>query len=137
MDSSKDIRQLASSNESEIVEASHPVKIVPKGWGEERWLVNIPSYCAKILKLNAGLRLSWHYHEIKEETFIVLSGECYVIYGTDPRIEQANTLLLTEGSRFHIPRRLIHQLLAITDCEILEVSTTHHESDSYRITKGD
>ena len=137
MDSSKDIRQLASSNESEIVEASHPVKIVPKGWGEEGWLVNIPSYCAKILKLNAGLRLSWHYHEIKEETFIVLSGECYVIYGTDPRIEQANTLLLTEGSRFHIPRRLIHQLLAITDCEILEVSTTHHESDSYRITKGD
>lgn len=137
MDSSKDIRQLGSSNESEIVEASDPVKIVPKGWGEERWLVNIASYCAKILQINAGLRLSWHFHEIKEETFIVLSGECYLIYGADPRIELAERLLLTKGSRFHIPPRLIHQLLAITDCEILEVSTTHHDSDSYRVIKGD
>lgn len=137
MGSSKDIHQRESSNESEIVEASDPVKVVPKGWGEERWLVNIPSYCAKILKLNAGLRLSWHYHEIKEETFIVLSGECYVVYGSDPRIELAEKLLLTKGSRFHIPPKLIHQLLAITDCEILEVSTTHRDSDSYRVIKGD
>lgn len=137
MESSEGTRHQELSNASEIVEASDPVKIVPKGWGEERWLVNIQSYCAKILRLRAGLKLSWHYHKIKEETFIVLSGKCYVLHGKSPQIEQADRILLTEGSRFHIPRGLIHQLIAITDCEVLEVSTTHYESDSYRVVKGD
>ena len=137
MDSSEDTRRHGLSSKSELVEATDPVKEVLKGWGRERWLVNLESYCAKILEFRAGLRLSWHYHKVKEETFIVLSGDCYIIYGQDPRIELAERLRLSTGSRFHVPAGMVHQIWAITDCKVLEVSTTHHDSDSYRIIKGD
>ncbi len=137
MDLSKDSRHLALLNESEIVEASDPVRYVNKGWGQERWLVNIPSYCAKILEIRSGLRLSWHFHKVKEETFIVLSGQCHVVFGQNEDINKAERILLTPGSRFHVPPGLIHQLIAVTDCEILEVSTAHSDTDSYRVIKGD
>lgn len=137
MDLSEGTRRQTLFNELERVDASDPVRQVVKGWGNERWLVNVPSYCAKILEIRSGLRLSWHFHKIKEETFIVLSGECFVVYGQDQNIEKAERLLLTPGSRFHVQPGLLHQLIAVSDCQILEVSTAHSDSDSYRVIKGD
>lgn len=137
MDSSETIRQLASSIESEVVRAEDPIRIVPKGWGEERWLVNIPSYCAKILIIESGKKMSWHYHEIKEETFFVLSGTVELLCGSDKDINRAKKIILGKNQRFHIPPKLIHQLVALEQAEILEVSTFHRDSDSFRIQKGD
>ena len=39
-----------------------PMKHVPKGWGWERWIVNCPEYCGKLLFFNKGKRCSWHFH---------------------------------------------------------------------------
>ena len=56
------------------------IKIVPKGWGFEKWIVNTELYCGKLLHFNMGKRCSWHYHKIKDETFYVQSGELLLMY---------------------------------------------------------
>ena len=42
---------------------SSEIKHVPKGWGYEKWIVNTPEYCGKLLFFNEGKRCSWHYHK--------------------------------------------------------------------------
>jgi mannose-6-phosphate isomerase-like protein (cupin superfamily) len=49
------------------------LKIVPKDWGEERWIAN-RDYCGKLLILKKGYRCSLHHHKIKDETFYVSKG---------------------------------------------------------------
>jgi hypothetical protein len=39
--------------------------------------------------------------------------------------------------KHHIPQGLRHQMIALEDSKLFEFSTTHYESDSYRIVKGD
>ena len=51
------------------------LKIVPKGWGFEKWIVNNEKYCGKILYIVKDHKCSWHYHKIKDETFYVQSGK--------------------------------------------------------------
>ena len=112
-------------------------KTVTKGWGSELWIVNISEYCAKILKFNAGKRMSWHYHDIKIETFYVLEGSCVLFVGDSDLIEEAKCLELEPGDKYHIPAGTRHQIIASTDLRVLEISTPHSEQDSFRITKGD
>jgi mannose-6-phosphate isomerase-like protein (cupin superfamily) len=44
---------------------------------------------------------------------------------------------LTTGDVVTIPIGMPHQLEAIEEGEIFEISTEHFDSDSYRIKKGD
>jgi quercetin dioxygenase-like cupin family protein len=104
--------------------------IVEKGWGYEIWLVNTDDYCAKILKFFKGKKCSYHYHKNKTETFIIQKGLCKLKYCHQ-------WYFLKAGDTFHIPCGTEHQVVAIEDTEILEVSTHHEDSDSYRIEKGD
>ena len=50
------------------------VNFVEKVWGHEEWIVNNPKYCGKKLVLKKGYRCSIHKHDIKDETFYILSG---------------------------------------------------------------
>tara|TARA_A100001515_G_scaffold137310_1_gene129794 strand:+ start:4322 stop:4663 length:342 start_codon:yes stop_codon:yes gene_type:complete len=113
------------------------MKIVPKGWGYEKWIVNKPQYCGKLLYFEKGKKCSWHYHEIKDEVFYVHSGELLVTYGDSDNIEEAKQTVLKAGDNFHIPVGLRHQMLAIEDTEMFEFSTQHFDEDSYRVIKGD
>ena len=49
--------------------SSSEIKIVPKGWGYEKWIVNTDEYCGKLLHFIKGKKCSWHYHKLKDETF--------------------------------------------------------------------
>src|SRR5262252_2427182 len=49
--------------------ARKPIRIVPKGWGREVWIVNGDLYCGKILEIRKGKRCSLHFHKIKNESF--------------------------------------------------------------------
>jgi rfaE bifunctional protein nucleotidyltransferase chain/domain len=113
------------------------MKFVPKGWGYEHWLVNNDVYCGKKLFIHRGLRFSWHYHKVKHETFYVESGRCAVMHGNLDDIEVAAMSTLEAGDRMEIPPLLRHQVLALQDTVIIEISTHHEDSDSYRIQKGD
>ena len=112
-----------------------PVKH-PKGWGYELWIANNEKYCGKILHFDKGKRCSYHYHKLKKETFYLEAGQVKVLYGYSG-IEQALTEILNPGDNFDVPIGLIHQIIAMEDSKLYEFSTTHYESDSYRIVNGD
>ena len=66
--------------------------------------------------------LKAQYHNIKDETVYLLSGNLvYRVWdGDTPR-----DVDLKIGEAFRITPKTVHQMEAVTDCDILEVSTPH------------
>lgn len=108
---------------------------IPKGWGSELILINDEEYCGKILRFNQGCSFSMHYHIRKKETWYVQTGE-FLFSWIDTEKGEKLTRNLMKGDVVTIPRGMPHQLYAKTEGEIIEVSTQHFDSDSYRIYKG-
>ena len=108
-----------------------------KGWGYEKWIVNKPEYCGKLLYFFKGKKCSWHYHKLKDETFYIGKGLINLIYGDEDDINAAKSVLLSKGDKFYIYPGLRHQMIALEDTELYEFSTEHFEEDSYRVIKGD
>ena len=113
------------------------IKIVPKGWGYEKWICNNKEYCGKLLHIIKGKKCSWHYHILKDETFYLQEGKLLVRYSDENNIEDAKELILEKGDKFHVYRGLRHQMFALEDSDLFEFSTEHFDSDSYRILRGD
>lgn len=109
---------------------------VPKGWGSELIFANNEKYCGKLLRFNAGSKFSMHYHLIKEETFYLLKGDIR-FYHMDLTKATHVSVVVKEGAVIDIPVGCPHQIEALTDVVIVEVSTTHRDSDNYRICPGD
>ena len=109
--------------------------IVEKGWGHEVWLVNNEFYCAKLLTFRRGKKCSYHYHKNKTETFIIQKGICEIEYGEGD--VYSKSIILKKGDSFHIPVGMRHQVTAIEKTIILEISTHHEDTDSYRLHNGD
>ena len=109
---------------------------VPKGWGEELIIENNEMYCGKLLIFKKGCRFSMHYHLIKDETWYVNEGE-FIYRWIDTETAETMEQKLKVGD---IVRQRVgqpHQLIALTDGTIFEVSTQHFDEDSYRVMKGD
>lgn len=113
------------------------VEVHPKGWGSELWITNSELYCAKVLSFQAGKKFSWHFHKIKNETFYVIQGSLILRFGWSDEISLATEVKLEVGDVFHVPIEMRHQLEAISQARVLEVSSQHFEEDSYRLIKGD
>jgi quercetin dioxygenase-like cupin family protein len=109
---------------------------VPKGWGEELIIINNELYCGKLLIFKAGCKFSMHYHLLKDETWYVNSGE-FVYKWINTETADLEVNLLKPGSIVRQKPGQPHQLVALTDGVIFEVSTQHFDSDSYRVWKGD
>jgi len=112
-------------------------KLVPKGWGFEKWIVNNEKYCGKILYIVKDKSCSWHYHKIKDETFYVQSGGIDLRYSFGDDFNGAFQAILKRGDSFHVPVGMRHKMTALEDTELFEFSTQHFDEDSYRIIKGD
>jgi mannose-6-phosphate isomerase-like protein (cupin superfamily) len=97
------------------------VKHVPKPWGHETIWALTDRYVGKILHINAGQALSVQYHERKDETVYLLSGE--MIYWVKIGDEEMRDMKLGRGEAFRITPGTIHYMEAITDCDVLEAST--------------
>jgi len=110
--------------------------IVKKGWGKEIIFANNEEYCGKILCFNKGKRFSMHFHLLKKETWYVSKGK-FILIWIDTPVGMTYTEYLNIGDVITNERGEPHQLIAIEDGEIFEVSTKHFDSDSYRIKKGD
>jgi mannose-6-phosphate isomerase len=105
-----------------MVSGRHPIRTVPKPWGHETIWAHTDVYVGKILHIKAGHALSLQYHNLKDETIHLLSGE--MIY----RVKVENQLLdvgLKAGESYRNLPGTIHQMEAVTDCDVLEVSTPH------------
>jgi mannose-6-phosphate isomerase len=106
---------------SESIFDRKAVQRVPKPWGYELIFANTDRYVGKILHIAQGESLSLQYHEQKDETLFVVSGELRL---TLERDGDRRELILREGEAFHIPPLLIHRMEAIVDTDVAEVSTT-------------
>ena len=109
---------------------------VPKGWGEEIIIENNEKYCGKILIFKQGCKFSMHYHMNKDETWWVEYGE-FLYRWIDTETAEMNETELKEGDIVRQRPGQPHQLEAISNGRIFEVSTHHEDSDSYRVIKGD
>ncbi len=101
-------------------------EIHKKIWGREEWLANTEKYCGKILTLKPGFACSYHYHKNKDETFFVLKGKVYM------KVE-GREMVLNKGESIRINPNEKHQFASLSGTsKIIEISTHHEESDSYR-----
>lgn len=98
------------------------VKIVQKPWGHETIWANTELYVGKVLHIKAGHALSLQYHNMKDETIHVLRGE--MIYRVDEG-QGLREVTLTTGQSFRNTPGMVHQMEAVTDCDLLEASTPH------------
>jgi mannose-6-phosphate isomerase-like protein (cupin superfamily) len=111
-------------------------EVVQKGWGHEVIFVNNDLYCGKILHFKAGARFSMHYHLKKKESWYVASGDFAFKY-IDTRTADIIELALHVGDTITNEVGEPHQIICLVEGDIFEVSTTHHDTDSYRVMKGD
>tara|TARA_R100001443_G_C3339562_1_gene174175 strand:+ start:698 stop:1075 length:378 start_codon:yes stop_codon:yes gene_type:complete len=109
---------------------------VPKGWGEELIIENNEMYCGKLLIFKKGCRFSMHYHLIKDETWYVNKGD-FIYRWIDTESAETIEQKLKVGDVVRQRVGQPHQLIALTDGEVFEVSTQHFDEDSYRVVKGD
>lgn len=106
------------------------VRIVPKPWGHEVIWAHTDQYVGKVLHVRAGHALSLQYHNLKDETIHLLSGEMtYRVKEGDRLVE----LPFKAGQSYRNTPGVVHQMEAVTDCDILEASTPHLD-DVVRLT---
>src|SRR5687767_8751872 len=96
------------------------VRRVNKPWGHETIWAHTDRYVGKILHIKAGHALSVQYHVRKDETIHLLTGQ--MIY----RVKEGDELRevrLGAGESFRNEPGTVHQMEAVTDCDVLEAST--------------
>ena len=98
---------------------------VEKPWGYELIWAETEQYVGKILHVIAGEALSLQYHETKDETIYLLSGA--MLFQSGPSADELVDYQMEAGQRFHVATGTVHRMVAITDVDILEVSTSHLE----------
>jgi mannose-6-phosphate isomerase len=99
-----------------------PITRVTKPWGYEMIWAHSERYTGKIIHINAGHELSVQYHNKKDETVYLLSGQ--IVYRVQRNGDEVlDDVRLQVGESFRVIPGTIHQMVAVTDCEVLEVST--------------
>ena len=109
---------------------------VEKGWGKEIVIANTDEYCGKILEFRSESQCSMHFHIEKQETWYVLEGAFVLTYINTYNANREREFL-QPGDTFTVERGIPHQLRSVTGGKIIEVSTKHHDHDSYRVERGD
>lgn len=100
------------------------VRFVEKPWGHELIWAHTPLYVGKVLHIRAGQALSVQYHVQKDETIHLLSGEMIYRVG-DAAGGEMKAVSLVAGESFRNEPGTVHQMEAVTDCDVLEASTPH------------
>lgn len=113
-----------------------PVEVVPKGWGKEIIFVNNDEYCGKLLCFDKDKKFSMHYHIKKKETWYVSKGS-FILVWVETDTGTTHTEYIKVGDVITNERGEPHQLIALEDSEVFEVSTKHYDEDSFRMWKGD
>ena len=98
----------------------HNGRVVEKPWGYEIIWAHTDRYVGKVLHINKGESLSYQYHVVKDETIRLLTG---VLEMDVERDGERHKLRFAPGECLHIGPEMKHRMIAIEDCEVLEVST--------------
>ena len=106
---------------------------IDKPWGHEEIWAETDRYVGKILCITAGHRLSLQHHERKDETIRILEGEMELEIEDNDGVMR--TIRMKRGMTAHIAPYQKHRMVAVTDVELVEVSTpelddvVRHEDD--------
>ena len=105
-----------------------------KRWGWEEWIVNNNLYCGKRLHFTIFRgSTSLHFHVAKHETMYVESGSFEIVI-VDPTDASQVTHYLNAGDSLTIAPYTPHRITALSVPSVLVEFSTHHEnSDSYRV----
>jgi quercetin dioxygenase-like cupin family protein len=112
--------------------------IIEKPWGHEEIWAQTARYAGKILFIKDGHRLSRQYHNVKEETIMVLDGLLTCEEGPRQEGEEIQVHLMAPGQIFHVSPGTIHRFCAENgDVRLVEVSTSEIQDvvrleDDYR-----
>ena len=100
---------------------AHQIKIL-KPWGYEiHWAESNLPYMGKIIHIDAGKRLSLQIHDVKQETQMLINGECNLIQEDSEGTLQTIPMEKSKGYTVVVGQK--HRLHAVTDCDVIEVST--------------
>jgi mannose-6-phosphate isomerase len=112
---------LNSINKSKFTNSPY-VKKVEKPWGYElHWVPEGLPYMGKVLHLNAGKRLSLQIHDQKQESYWLVNGECNLVLENTKGELDIVKMIKGQGYTTMIGQK--HRHWAVTDCDIIEVST--------------
>lgn len=134
---------MAKNDKQNLLRENERIQIVPKGWGEERWIHNDDLYCGKILVLKQGKHCSLHYHKLKTETFYIASGRLKMELTNLEQAEKQPPVIsevfeLSAGDAILLRPGMVHRFTGLAEeTQIFEFSTQHFDEDSHRVVKGD
>jgi len=94
---------------------------VEKPWGFEILFAVTSGYAGKVLFVKKGRRLSFHYHQIKDEVLYVHEGKVNLEIERDSGSKKSLTLCAGECVRIYPFTR--HRIAATEDTTLFEVST--------------
>jgi len=98
-----------------------PVRRIDKPWGYELIFAHTERYAGKILHVDPGEALSLQYHEQKDETLYLLSGEYELVVEEEGRLV---TRTMHPGDAYRVRTGCRHRMTAgAAGCDIVEVST--------------
>ena len=100
-------------------------RTVDKPWGNELIWAETERYVGKILHIKKGCSLSLQYHRQKDETVMVLAGKMRFEHWREGEKPQFTDLGPREP--FHVTPGMRHRMIAIEDCDVIEVSTPEIE----------
>jgi len=103
-------------------------KIIKKAWGKEEIVVNNrkANYCLKYLFIDSGWQISYHYHPVKDETFVILKGLTVLDINGKER-------MFSPQQKLNLPPKTWHSVTALEDSVIMEISTFDRASDTVRM----
>jgi len=93
-----------------------------KPWGHEAiYAAGEHGYVGKLIAVTAGHALSLQFHEEKDETLSVVSGEATFEHGVSA--DRLVSRVMRPGDTAHVPARLLHRITATSDLVFAESST--------------
>ena len=94
---------------------------VEKPWGHELIWAHTDRYVGKLLVIKTGKRLSFQYHELKDEWIHVLDGRLRLTLEDGEGTIVVSEIGPGDGARVRVGRR--HRYEALETCTLIEVST--------------
>lgn len=115
IDTSKDLEDIQKEYENRT----------DKPWGYEKVLISTDKYLTKKLFIREGYQTSYHHHEKKDETMLIMSGVGYIEFkDRKEQFEHNDVIRIKPGTP--------HTIVALENTTLHEVSTPHLD-DTIRI----
>lgn len=115
---------MTASNDTAPVAPPHHASLprrVDKPWGHEIIWAHTGKYVGKLLVIETGKRLSFQYHDVKDEWVHVIEGRLLLTLEDDAGAVVDRELAAGEGA--WVPTGRKHRYTAIERATLIEVST--------------